>query len=109
MYCVNENQSANPRFAFYFQIFNFSFYHSYITHMHIFHQSFLSLDYEIFDNFVFSLKELKSLMATTGGMSALLTSCYILLNVFICGLITLLKFFNLIFQFILSIMNNTRK
>ena len=38
--------------------------------MDIFHQSFefLSLDYEIFDNFVFSLKELKSLMATAGGM-----------------------------------------
>ena len=45
--------------------------------MDIFHQSFLSYDYGFFDNFVFSLKELKSLMATAGGMWALLTSCYI--------------------------------
>ena len=34
VYCVNENKIANPRFAFHFQIFNFSFYHSYITHGH---------------------------------------------------------------------------
>ena len=50
--------------------------------MDIFHQSFLSnyliKDYEIFNNFVFSLKVLQPLMATAGGMWALLTSCYIL-------------------------------
>ena len=35
VYCVNENESANPHFAFFFQIFNFSFSHSYMTHMDI--------------------------------------------------------------------------
>ena len=49
--------------------------------MDIFQQSFLRnyliKDYEIFDNFVFSLKVLKPLTATAGGMWALLTSCYI--------------------------------
>ena len=72
MYCVNENEGANPRFAFFFQILNFSFCHSYMTHMDIFHQSYLRnyliLDYEIFDTFVFSLKVLQPLMATAGGM-----------------------------------------
>ena len=72
VYCVNENEGANPHFAFFFQISNFSFCDSYMTHMDIFHQSFLRnyliLDYEIFDNFVFSLKVLQPLMATTGGM-----------------------------------------
>ena len=66
----------------FFQIFNFSFCHSCITHRDIFHQSFLKnclvKDYEIFNNFVFSLKVLQPLMATAGGMWALLTSCYIL-------------------------------
>ena len=56
----------------FFQIFNFSFCHSYITHRNIFHQSFLRnyliKDYEIFNNFVFSLKVLQPLMATAGGM-----------------------------------------
>ena len=41
VYCVNENEGANPHFSFFFQIFNFSFCHSYMTHMDIFHQSFL--------------------------------------------------------------------
>ena len=41
VYCVNENKGAYPHFAFFFQIFYFSFCHSYITHMDIFHQSFL--------------------------------------------------------------------
>ena len=72
VYCVNENEGAYPHFAFFFQIFNFSFCHSYMTHMDIFHQSFLGnyliKDYEIFDNFVFSLKVLQPLMATAGGM-----------------------------------------
>ena len=44
----------------------------YNTHMDIFHQSFLRnyliCDYEIFYNFVFSLKVLQPLMATAGGM-----------------------------------------
>ena len=57
---------------FFFQIFNFAFCHSYITHMDIFHQTFLRnnliQDYEIFDNFVFSLKVLQPLMTTAGGM-----------------------------------------
>ena len=30
VYCVNENKDAKAHFAFFF---NFSFYHSYITHM----------------------------------------------------------------------------
>ena len=78
VYCVVKNY---PHFAFFFQIFNFSFCHTYITHMDIFPQSFLRnyliKDYEIFDNFVFSLKVLQPLMAPAGGMWALLTSCYI--------------------------------
>ena len=72
VYCVNENLDANPHFAFFFQIFNFSFCHSYITHIDIFHQSFLRnyliKDYEIFNNFVFSLKVLQALLATAGDM-----------------------------------------
>ena len=36
VYCVNENQDANPHFVFFFQIFNFSFCHSYKIHMDIF-------------------------------------------------------------------------
>ena len=39
MYCVNENKDAKAHFAFFF---NFSFCHSYITHMDVFCQSFLS-------------------------------------------------------------------
>ena len=35
VYCVNENKDAYPHFAFFFQIFNFSFCHSYIIHMDI--------------------------------------------------------------------------
>ena len=38
-YCVNENKDAKAHFAFFF---NFSFCHSYITHMDVFCQSFLS-------------------------------------------------------------------
>ena len=48
VYCVNENKDAKAHFAFFF---NFSFCHSYITHMDVFCQSFLSnyliKDYEI--------------------------------------------------------------
>ena len=33
MYCVNENNDAKAHFAFFF---NFSFFHSYITHMAVF-------------------------------------------------------------------------
>ena len=36
VYCVNENKDANPHFAFFFQIFIFSFFLSYINHMDIF-------------------------------------------------------------------------
>ena len=39
MYCVNENKDAKANFAFFF---NFSFCHSYITHMDVFRQNFLS-------------------------------------------------------------------
>ena len=40
VYCVNENKDALAHFAFFF---NFSFFHSYITHMDVFFcQSFLS-------------------------------------------------------------------
>ena len=70
--CVNENLDDNPHFAFFLQIYNFSFCHSYITHRDIFHQSFLRnyliKDYDIFNNFIFSLKLLQPLMATAGGM-----------------------------------------
>ena len=41
VYYVNENLDPNHYFAFFFQIFNFSFCHAYITHTDIFHQSFL--------------------------------------------------------------------
>ena len=43
VYCVNKNEDANPHFAFFFKIFNFSICHSYVTHMDIFRQSFLSI------------------------------------------------------------------
>ena len=33
VYCVNGNEDANPHFAFFFQFFIFSFFHSYIIHM----------------------------------------------------------------------------
>ena len=36
VYCVNGNKDANPHFAFFFQFFTFSFFHSYIIHMDIF-------------------------------------------------------------------------
>ena len=37
VYCVNGNKYANPQFAFFFQFFIFSFFHSYmIIHMDIF-------------------------------------------------------------------------
>ena len=35
VYCVNENQDAHPLFAFFIQMLNFSFCHSYIIHMGI--------------------------------------------------------------------------
>ena len=42
VYCVNENLDANRHFAFFFQIFNFSFCHSYIIHMDIFSVNYFS-------------------------------------------------------------------
>ena len=39
VYCVNENNDTKAHFAFFF---NVSFCHSYITHMDIFRQNFLS-------------------------------------------------------------------
>ena len=36
VYCVNGNYDAYPHFAFFFQFFIFSFFHSYIIHMDIF-------------------------------------------------------------------------
>ena len=36
VYCVNGNEDANPHFAFFFQIFIFSFFLSYIIHIDIF-------------------------------------------------------------------------
>ena len=36
MYCVNGNEDAYPQFAFFFQFFIFSFFHSYIIHIDIF-------------------------------------------------------------------------
>ena len=36
VYCVNGNYDANPHFAFFFQFFIFSFFHSYIKHIDIF-------------------------------------------------------------------------
>ena len=57
-----------PSFFASFHFFLLS--HLYITHMDIFHQSFrrnyLTKDFEIFDNFVFSLKVLQPLIATAG-------------------------------------------
>ena len=45
MYCVNENKDAKAHFTFFF---NFSFCHSYIKHMDVFRQNFLS-NYSIQD------------------------------------------------------------
>ena len=43
VYCVNGNQDAYPHFAFFLQIFIFSFFLSYMIHMDIFFcQRFLS-------------------------------------------------------------------
>ena len=39
LYCVNENEDSKAHFAFFS---NFSFCHSYVTHMDIFGQCFLS-------------------------------------------------------------------
>ena len=36
VYCVKENSDAYPYFAFFFQLFIFSFCHSFIKHMDIF-------------------------------------------------------------------------
>ena len=41
VYCVNENKDAKAHFAF-FQFFIFFFFHSYVIHMDIFCQRFLS-------------------------------------------------------------------
>ena len=43
VYCVNGNYDAYPHFAFFFQFFIFSFFHSYIIiHMDIFFLSKIS-------------------------------------------------------------------
>ena len=45
VYCVNGNLDhfdANPHFAFFFQFFIFSFFHSYIIHIDIFFLSKIS-------------------------------------------------------------------
>ena len=43
VYCVNGNKDSNSHFAFFFQFFIFSFFHSYKIHMDIFFcQRFLS-------------------------------------------------------------------
>ena len=47
VYCVNENKDANPHFAFFFQFFIFSFFHSYIKHIDIFSVKDFSTDSEI--------------------------------------------------------------
>ena len=39
VYCVNKNKDAKAHFAFFF---DFSFCHSYITHMNVVRQNFLS-------------------------------------------------------------------
>ena len=36
LYCVNRNKDAKPYFAFFFQIFIFSFFLSYIVHTDIY-------------------------------------------------------------------------
>ena len=68
-------------FISFFQIFIFSFCHSYIYTLTFFIKVFSKTtwykNYEIFNNFVFSLKVLQPLMATAGCMWALVTSCYI--------------------------------
>ena len=42
VYCVKGNCDANPHFAFFFQFFIFSFFHSYIIHIDIFFLSKIS-------------------------------------------------------------------
>ena len=42
VYCVNGNKDAYPHFAFFFQFFIFSFFHSYIIHIDIFFLSKIS-------------------------------------------------------------------
>ena len=42
VYCVNGNLDAHPHFAFFFQFFIFSFFHSYIIHIDIFFLSKIS-------------------------------------------------------------------
>ena len=36
VHCVNGNSGAYPHFAFFFQFFMFSFFHSHVIHMDIF-------------------------------------------------------------------------
>ena len=50
MYCVNENKDAKAHFGFFF---NFSFCHSYITHMDVF-----CLSVPLFVHFSFSPMEI---------------------------------------------------
>ena len=42
VYCVNGNKVAKAHFAFFFQFFIFSFFHSYIIHIDIFFLSKIS-------------------------------------------------------------------
>ena len=42
VYCVNGNKDANPHFAFFFQFYIFSVFHSYIIHIDIFFLSKIS-------------------------------------------------------------------
>ena len=42
VYCVTENKDAKVHFAFFFKFSSFSFCHSYLVHLDIFRQSFLS-------------------------------------------------------------------
>ena len=70
VYCVNENKDSNLHFAVLF--FKFALCHSYITHMDIFDQNFLTnyliKDYKTFNDFVDFLKVLQPLMTTARGM-----------------------------------------
>ena len=58
MYCVNENKDAKAHFAFFF---NFSFCHSYITHMDVFCQNFLS-NYDLGNETLCTLSDKQSVL-----------------------------------------------
>ena len=60
VYCVNGNQDANAHFAFFFQIFIFSFFLSYIIQMDIFSVKDLYPRYEVYRGYIvfaFSVQE----------------------------------------------------